>query len=45
MSLQRAPRFDLDGAAHVLYRLEASVSPLPSERDQNFLLTADAGGR
>jgi Ser/Thr protein kinase RdoA (MazF antagonist) len=46
--LQQAPRFDLDGAArlaHELYGLDASVSPLPSERDQNFLLTTVSGGR
>ena len=46
--LQQAPRFDLAGAARVardLYGLDASASPLPSERDQNFLLATNAGDR
>jgi 4-aminobutyrate aminotransferase-like enzyme len=40
--LQHAPRFDAAAAARLareLYGLEADASPLPSERDQNFLLT------
>src|SRR5712691_5538019 len=46
--LQQAPRFDLAGAARLsrdLYGLDASASPLPSERDQNFLLASNAGDR
>ena len=46
--LQQAPRLDLAGAArlaHDLYALDASASSLPSERDQNFLLTSAAGDR
>jgi len=47
--LQQAPRFDVAGAVRLardLYGLEAAASPLPSERDQNFLLTTSvrAGG-
>ncbi len=40
--LQQAPRFDLAAAARLareLYGLDAAVSPLPSERDQNFLVS------
>jgi hypothetical protein len=40
--LQHAPRFDLTDAVRFvreLYVLEATAEPLPSERDQNFLLT------
>jgi len=46
--LQQAPRLDLAGAArlaHDLYALDASAASLPSERDQNFLLTTAAGDR
>src|SRR5258705_13056660 len=46
--LQQAPRFDLDGAARLareLYGLAAAASTLPSERDQNFLLTTAARDR
>lgn len=46
--LQQAPRFDLAGAARLareLYGLDAAASTLPSERDQNFLLTAVTGDR
>ena len=46
--LQQAPRFDLAGAARLareLYGLDAAASTLPSERDQNFLLTTAAGDR
>src|SRR4026207_2148238 len=42
----RAPRAALAGAARLareLYGLEAAASTLPSERDQNFLLTSAAG--
>ena len=41
--LQQAPRFDRAGAAALareLYGLEGHVETLPSERDQNFLVTA-----
>jgi Ser/Thr protein kinase RdoA (MazF antagonist) len=46
--LQQAPRFALPDAARLardLYGLDAAASPLPSERDQNFLLvsTGDSG--
>lgn len=44
--LQQAPRFALADAARLardLYGLDAAASPLPSERDQNFLLTTVAG--
>ena len=43
-----APRFDAAGAARIarqLYGIDAVALPLPSERDQNFLLTDAAGGR
>jgi Ser/Thr protein kinase RdoA (MazF antagonist) len=48
MSLLQAPRFDAAGAeqlARELYGLTAAASPLPSERDQNFLVTTTAGDR
>ena len=41
--LQQAPGFDRAGAealARELYGLDGSAEPLPSERDQNFLLTS-----
>jgi 4-aminobutyrate aminotransferase-like enzyme/Ser/Thr protein kinase RdoA (MazF antagonist) len=46
--LQQAPRFDIAEAvrlARELYGLDAAASPLPSERDQNFLLATTAGER
>jgi 4-aminobutyrate aminotransferase-like enzyme/Ser/Thr protein kinase RdoA (MazF antagonist) len=46
--LQQAPRFDVAGAAQLardLYGLDSTASLLPSERDQNFLLTAASGER
>jgi len=46
--LEQAPRFDVAGAADLarrLYGLDASAAGLPSERDQNFLLTTSAGER
>jgi Ser/Thr protein kinase RdoA (MazF antagonist) len=46
--LEQAPRFDLASAASLardLYGLDASASALPSERDQNVLLTGAAGER
>ena len=48
MSLLQAPRFNAAGAellARELYGAAGSASPLPSERDQNFLLTTTAGDR
>jgi len=48
MSLLQAPRFDAAGAEHLareLFRVHATASLLPSERDQNFLLTSPAGER
>jgi 4-aminobutyrate aminotransferase-like enzyme/Ser/Thr protein kinase RdoA (MazF antagonist) len=44
--LRHAPRFDTAMAARLareLYGLDATASPLPGERDQNFLLTPVAG--
>ena len=44
--LEYTPAFDVDFAAAVADRsfgIRASASPLPSERDQNFLLTNGAG--
>ena len=46
--LNLAPRFDLAEAerlARAIYALDATASTLPSERDQNFLLTTAAGDR
>src|SRR5438094_1116016 len=43
--LQQAPRLTVEAAADIareVYGLAASASPLPSERDQNFLIAADA---
>jgi Ser/Thr protein kinase RdoA (MazF antagonist) len=48
MSLLQAPRFDAAGAerlARDLYGLIVAAAPLPSERDQNFLVTTPAGER
>jgi 4-aminobutyrate aminotransferase-like enzyme/Ser/Thr protein kinase RdoA (MazF antagonist) len=47
-TLQQAPRFDAAAAVEIardLYGLPVSASPLPSERDQNFLLDAASGER
>ena len=44
--LEHTPAFDVESAAAVADRyfgIRASASPLPSERDQNFLLTNSAG--
>ncbi len=44
--LENAPRLDLDQAASLteeLYGIRATITLLPSERDQNFLLTTEAG--
>jgi Ser/Thr protein kinase RdoA (MazF antagonist) len=46
--LRQSPRFDVAGAArlaHDMFELDATASPLPSERDQNFLVTTPAGER
>jgi Ser/Thr protein kinase RdoA (MazF antagonist) len=46
--LQHAPRFDVADVARLareVYGFDASPSPLPSERDQNFLLVTAAGER
>src|SRR4030095_4825815 len=43
-----APRFDAASAARIareLYGIDATAVSLPSERDQNFLLTDTAGTR
>ena len=43
-----APTFDLAAAARIareVYGIDAVAEPLPSERDQNFLLTDTAGER
>ena len=44
--LEHTPAFDVESAAAVADRyfgIQASATPLPSERDQNFLLTNEAG--
>jgi 4-aminobutyrate aminotransferase-like enzyme/Ser/Thr protein kinase RdoA (MazF antagonist) len=46
--LQHAPRYAAAAVtrlARELYGLEAVATPLPSERDQNFLLTVESGER
>ena len=46
--LQQAPRFSAGQAVRFVrerYGLDADAAPLPSERDQNFLLTTRAGTR
>jgi len=46
--LQQAPRFalaDAERLARDLYGLDTGAASLPSERDQNFVLTAAAGDR
>ena len=46
--LQQAPRFDVEGAARLaraLFSIDGTASPLPSERDQNFLLETAAAER
>jgi Ser/Thr protein kinase RdoA (MazF antagonist) len=48
MSLRRAPRFDAAGAERLArdrYGFTVAAVPLPSERDQNFLVTTPAGER
>ncbi|HYX29696.1 MAG TPA: phosphotransferase, partial [Pyrinomonadaceae bacterium] len=47
-AVQKAPRFSTEDAELVaadLYGLEVAAAPLPSERDQNFVLTAVSGRR
>jgi Ser/Thr protein kinase RdoA (MazF antagonist) len=46
--LQHAPRYDLADAVRLardLFGLDGSASPLPSERDQNFVIATTAGER
>ena len=46
--LEHAPRFDVPSVAQLardLYGLSAIVHPLPSERDQNFMLDTATGVR
>ena len=46
--LQQAPRFEREEAAELcraLYAVEGEITPLPSERDQNFLVESRAGER
>src|SRR5688500_10990680 len=43
-----APRFEPTEAARIareVFGIDATVEPLPSERDQNFLITSDTGHR
>ena len=47
-AVQKAPRFTTDDAARLAaeyFGLLATVEPLPSERDQNFLMYNDSGAR
>lgn len=44
--LENTPRFEIDSAAKIaaeFFGIRATARPLPSERDQNFLLTNNAG--
>ncbi|HEU4872890.1 MAG TPA: phosphotransferase [Pyrinomonadaceae bacterium] len=44
--LKNTPRFDIEAAAQIAaqhFGIHATAQPLPSERDQNFLLTTDSG--
>ena len=44
--LKNTPRFEVETAAKMAaqhFGIQASAQPLPSERDQNFLLTNDSG--
>ncbi len=44
--LEYTPAFDVESAAEIAdsyFGIRANASPLPSERDQNFLLTNSAG--
>jgi len=45
-NVNRAPRFDAVEAGEIarrFYKFDGEAAPLPSERDQNFLLTSAAG--
>src|SRR6478672_5166761 len=47
-SVQKAPRLTQDVAERIvseIYAIEGSATPLPSERDQNFLIKARKPGR
>ncbi len=47
-TVERAPRFkprDAEAFARTLFGFPGSAAPLPSERDQNFLLTSASGER
>ena len=44
--LKNTPHFDVEAAAKIAaqhFGIHATAQPLPSERDQNFLLTTDSG--
>lgn len=44
--LENTPRFDVEAAGKIAaqhFGVHATAQPLPSERDQNFLLTTDSG--
>ncbi|MGH9799872.1 MAG: phosphotransferase, partial [Blastocatellia bacterium] len=44
--LKHAPRFNAESASRIawqLYGIRSTASPLPSERDQNFLLLTESG--
>lgn len=46
--VQHAPRFSNEQAAALassLFAVDGTIEPLPSERDQNFLVTDDTGAR
>ena len=46
--LENTPRFEVEAAAEIaaeFFGIRAIAQPLPSERDQNFLLTDSAGGK
>src|SRR6187200_1782404 len=45
MTLQRADSIVASALASDIYGITATASPLPSERDQNFLLAAPGGER
>src|SRR5437660_1462115 len=48
LAVTNAPRFTADDAvrmAEQYFGVRATAEPLPSERDQNFLLCTDAGDR
>ena len=48
MSIDHKPELDVEDAVQIageIYGLVASATPLPSERDQNFLLVSAQGGK